>query len=121
MSRLLARPIESLRNQISELGSSRSSDEAATRMVETFKSVQQIFEDMNAAIESAETAIAEGESRVTTSHRKPLSESKCVSNLKILGSDKSEFKNWNEKFINALSQSLGRTWRTFMKKPQSSA
>ena len=31
------------------------------------------------------------------SSRKPLSESKCVSNLKSLGSDKAEFKTWNDK------------------------
>ena len=38
---------------------------------------------------------------------KPLSESKCVSNLKSLGSDKSEFKLWSDKLINALAQTLG--------------
>ena len=47
--------------------------------------------------------------------KKPLSESKCVSNLKTLGSDKAEFKPWNDKLINALAQTLGTPWRRFMK------
>ena len=33
----------------------------------------------------------------------------------MLGSDKSEFKGWNEKFINAISQTLGTQWRKFMR------
>ena len=32
-----------------------------------------------------------------------------------MGSDKSEFKLWNDKLINALSQALGTPWRKFMK------
>ena len=31
--------------------------------------------------------------------RKSLVESKCVGNMKTLGSDKAEFRMWNEKFI----------------------
>ena len=46
---------------------------------------------------------------------KPLSESKCVGNLKNLGSDKAEFKSWNDKLINAMAQTLGTEWRGFMK------
>ena len=48
-------------------------------------------------------------------YSKPLAEYRCVSNLKILGSDKSEFKSWNDKFVNAMAQSLGKSWRKFMK------
>ena len=36
--------------------------------------------------------------------RKSLAESKCVGNMKTLGSDKAEFRMWNEKFINAIAQ-----------------
>ena len=40
----------------------------------------------------------------TRSHsQKSLSESKCIGNLKSLGSDKAEFKTWNDKLINALA------------------
>ena len=45
---------------------------------------------------------------------KPLSESKCVGNLKSLGSDKAEFKSWNDKLINAMAQALGTGWRKFI-------
>ena len=38
--------------------------------------------------------------------KRPLAESKCIGNLKTLGSDKSEFKVWSDKFINAVAQSL---------------
>ena len=47
-------------------------------------------------------------------YKKPLGESHCVSNLKVLGSDKAEFKVWNEKLINAMTQTLGRPWRKYM-------
>ena len=91
-NQLLARPIESLRSQVSELGSSRTSDEAYHRMIEMHKSVLQILENVNIAIENSENEIAESESRLNPTSRRPLSESRCVNNLKILGSDKSEFK-----------------------------
>ena len=49
------------------------------------------------------------------SSRKPLGESKCISSLRTLGSDKSEFKNWNDKFVNAIAQVLGSPWRKFLR------
>merc|ERR1712240_221061 len=39
----------------------------------------------------------------------------CIGNLKTLGSDKSEFKTWNGKFINAVAQTLGMPWRKYMR------
>ena len=51
----------------------------------------------------------------TQGARKPLSECRSINNLKILGSNKSDFKNWNEKFINAIAQGAGAPWRKFMK------
>ena len=44
-----------------------------------------------------------------------MSESRCFSNLEVLSSDKSEFKSWNEKLINAAAQSLGTPWRKYMR------
>ena len=35
--------------------------------------------------------------------------------FKVLGSDKADFKNWNEKLINAISQVLGSRWRKILK------
>ena len=46
---------------------------------------------------------------------RPMCESRCVGSLTILGSDKSQFKNWNEKLINVLAQTLGLGWRKFMR------
>ena len=46
---------------------------------------------------------------------RPMYESKSVANLKVLGSNKSDFKNWNEKLINATTQSLGPDWRKFLR------
>ena len=51
----------------------------------------------------------------THGSHKPLSECKSINSLKILGSNKSDFKNWNEKFINAIAQGAGSPWRKFMK------
>ena len=43
--------------------------------------------------------------------RKPLCESRSVANLKTLGSKKEDFKNWNERLINATTQMFGCEWR----------
>ena len=50
----------------------------------------------------------------SSTNRKPLCESRSVVNLKILGSRKEEFKNWNEKLINATTQVFGLEWREFV-------
>ena len=47
--------------------------------------------------------------------RKSLAESKCVGNMRTLGSDKAEFRMWNERFINAIAQVLGIPWRMYMR------
>ena len=52
--------------------------------------------------------------RNSHSSRKPLPECKTISILKILGSNKSDFKSWNEKFINAIAQAARTPWRKFM-------
>ena len=50
-------------------------------------------------------------------NRKPLCESRSVTNLKTLGSKKEDFNNWNEKLINATTQVFGYEWRSFVKRP----
>ena len=47
--------------------------------------------------------------------RKSLAESKCIGNMRTLGSDKAEFRMWNEKFINAIAQVLGTPWRVYIR------
>ena len=111
---LITPHIESFRTQVTELLACTGADEAYQRMVNMHKSTQQILENVSISIQNSEKAIAESAFTVAASHRKPLSESRCVSSLKTLDSVKSEFKNWNEKLIKALSQSLGKQWHTFM-------
>ena len=72
-------------------------------------------------------SMASGEDKLATLERtaaqatpverrcKSLAESKCIGNMKALCSDKSEFKMWNEKFINAVAQVLGTPWRKYMR------
>ena len=42
-----------------------------------------------------------------------LSESRCITNLKALTSNKQEFRSWHEKFVNAVSQVFGTQFRKF--------
>ena len=49
--------------------------------------------------------------QTTGGTRRQLSESRCVGNLKILGSNKLEFENWNDKLVNATSQAFGTSWK----------
>ena len=53
--------------------------------------------------------------RSTHNSHRPLSEYRSIGNIKVLGSNKADFKNWNEKFINAIAQGAGTPWRKFMK------
>ena len=38
-----------------------------------------------------------------------------VQNIRVSGSSKSDFNNWNDRLIDARSTSLGKHWRVFMK------
>ena len=48
-------------------------------------------------------------------YRKPLSEHKCISDLKMLGADREAFKEWNDKLISAICQVKGTSARKFMR------
>ena len=82
-------------------------------MIEAHKTIAAMLEKMAITLDTVNRAV--GDKSVNPYSRKPLAESRCVSSLKTLGSDKLEFKNWNEKFINATAQTFGTPWRTFMK------
>ena len=76
----------------------------------------EITENVIRSIGVAEDKLEIWQATVQSSRNlRQLSESKCVSNLKSLGSDKSEFKAWNDKLINAFAQTLGSPWRRFMR------
>ena len=113
---MIAASIASLHATVQELHSAALSDDtqvALRKMVELHTSMVSTFQNLAVLTTTIEASLQQ-----TARHhngRKPLSESKCISNLKVLGSDKSEFKNWNEKLINAISQSFGVSWRAFMK------
>ena len=42
----------------------------------------------------------------TVTYRNGINDSKAVMNLKTFESDKSTFRNWNDKLVNALSQAI---------------
>ena len=106
-SQLLVPNIVALRGHVSAIRNAPSADEAYRTITEAHVSTLSAIENIAQIVESLESR--------GHSSRKPLSESKCVSNLRILSSDKSEFKSCNEKLINATSQSFGIAWRQFMK------
>ena len=82
----------------------------------TIESNDQLMKGRLAAVESNEqsvkTKIAALEELIKSRSpgRKPMSELRCASNLKNLGSDKAEFKNWNERLVNVMSQAFGPEW-----------
>ena len=70
-------------------------------------------------MQNAQTTADEAKTATTSSpssstSRKPLCESRSVVNLKTLGSRKEDFKNWNEKLVNATTQVFGLEWREFI-------
>ena len=98
-----------------------NAEEVFTKGVQAQEAMVELAERMITSIGSLETKTATLEATaarltpVTPFLGKPLSESKCVANMKTLGSDKAEFKIWNDKFINAIAQTLGTPWRKFMR------
>ena len=70
--------------------------------------------DLRQALQTAQAQASPAGLNHKTSNRKPLCESKIAANLKMLGSKKEGFKNWNEKLINATTQVFGHEWRSFV-------
>ena len=82
-------------------------------MIEAHKTVAATLEKIAITLDTVNRAV--GDRSANPHGRKPLAESRCINSLETLGSNKLEFKNWNEKFINATAQTFGTPWRTFMK------
>ena len=78
-------------------------------------SMQAVGATMSALHASFSAQSQSAQSGVNSRVNKPASESRCVSSLLTLGSDKSQFKSWNEKLISVLFQTLGLGWRKFMR------
>ena len=77
--------------------------------------LQQQIQQLQQGVASAAASNQGQQATTQATPKRPLAESKSVANLKVLGSDKAEFKNWNEKLINATTQTFGPTWRQFMR------
>ena len=110
-----------LREQIINLESAGTIDDAVTRGTPLHKAMAKIAEKilMSFATLEDKTETLEMTSAQATPverKRKSLAESKCIGNMKTLGSDKAAFRVWNDKFINAIAQTLGTPWRKYMRK-----
>ena len=71
--------------------------------------------NLRQAMQTLQAQTTTGNQTGTNTNRKPLCESRSVSNLKMLGSKKEDFKNWNERLINSTTQVFGPEWRKFIK------
>ena len=71
--------------------------------------------NLRQAVQTMQAQTTAGNQPGGNANRKPLCESRSVSNLKTLGSKKEDFKNWNERLINATTQVFGTEWRSFIK------
>ena len=78
--------------------------EVTLKAFQAIEATTDIAQKFLLSIAALEDKVETWELAAPRSHgQKSLSESKCVSNLKSLGSDKAEFKLWNDKLINALA------------------
>ena len=123
---ILAGVLNTLRHSIAAIDSADNPDAAFSSMKGAHNSTINVFDTMALMFEATERRFQTIE--LTTSQnsqvrqgmqRKPMSESRCSSNLKVLGSDKSEFRSWNEKLINAAAQSLGTMAQIHVQSEQS--
>ena len=129
-SQIISGAIASFRSIVAAVENSSTPDDTLKGIIECQKSSIGIienlagqFEAMHASLDdsnmalTARVSLLENAASNATGHpsRRILSESRCVSNLKTLGSQKEDFKNWNEKLINATAQTFGPDWRKFMK------
>ena len=83
-------------------------DQRLSQMSATDQQTVQQVQDLQQRMQNATST------STSSANRKPLCESRSVANLKILGSRKEDFKNWNEKLINATTQVFGLEWRDFI-------
>ena len=135
-SQLISGAIASFRSIVAAVESSATPDDTLKGIIDCQKSSIGIienlasqFEAMHSSLDDSnmaltarvsllETAASNAAAAAASGHlgRRVLSESRCVASLKTLGSQKEDFKNWNEKLINATAQTFGPDWRKFMKK-----
>ena len=110
-----AAAIANVRQILAAAGSTQDGKEIILKAFQAIEAQTAIAEKLVNSVGFVEEQVAHWESVSRKFGSKPLAESKCVGNLKNLGSDKSELKSWNDKLINALAQTLGTPWRKFMR------
>ena len=81
---------------------------------ELFQSLLQLSSCTATSVELVSAELANNSTQGGANWRRAMGESRSVQGLKVLGSDKSEFKNWNQKLLNIMTQCLGKEWRTYM-------
>ena len=100
---------ESIRQCLTRIHVHRAANDGSKVMDELI-SVQH---DVVGALETL-TVFCDNLAKGMRGSHKSLPECKSIMNLKVLGSNKSDFKSWNEKFVNAVTQGAGTPWRRFL-------
>ena len=113
VSRTVLTALDTMNNHLQTMTTTQDSKAVAYSMIESHKHSIANFERLTLAIDRLDKLMKSVQS--TGGSRRQLSESRCVGSLKVLGSDKLEFKNWNDKLVNVTSQAFGTSWRGFMK------
>ena len=102
---MLGNAVNSLKTVVTSMSAATTPEAGMQIMLEAHRSAAGTIELIAAAVEG----LARGTAQAGSGKRSP-GEYKCLANLKTLGSDKGEFKMWNEKLINALTQAMGVEW-----------
>ena len=87
------------------LGAAGTPEEKLIEMVSAMGNMFEMTKSLACVVESLPGGGGRG---------RPLSENKSVSNLKMLGSNREEYKEWNDKLINSISMIKGTKYRNFL-------
>ena len=104
-TQVMASHIANFEHLLSATRAAQSADDAYRSLVQLQDVTLQSFKHIAIVMESKP---------YRQSGSRSMAESKIINNLKTLSSDKTEFRNWNDKLVNAMSLVLGTGWRTFM-------
>ena len=119
-----AADVNTLKEQIATVKSATSVEQMVQLGVQVQETTAKLTHQLIMSVTAVENQMATLQANVQATaaqtmpierKRKSLAESKCIGNMKTLGSDKAEFRMWNERFINAIAQVLGVPWRMYMR------
>ena len=105
-------PGQQLRQTVASLGEAANAlDQLAASTAAHEQQFSQMDQRLGQTVQQVQdlktAATSSSSSSSSSANRKPLCESRSVVNLKTLGSRKEDFKNWNEKLVNATTQVFG--------------